>query len=125
LINDEPEDSLFHGSPVTKELVRIQDTSSGARYVDWLQAFAQFRREFNLCAGRRRLVRTTHGLLGVGPTTMCQRDEVWILAGCPTAVVLRPLRTGRFVFLGEAYVHGIMHGERVGKDTQLVDIVLE
>jgi hypothetical protein len=56
---------------------------------------------------------------------MCQRDEVWILAGCPTAVVLRSLRTGHFGFLGEAYEHGIMHGERVGKDTQLEDIVLE
>ncbi|ETI29142.1 hypothetical protein G647_01595 [Cladophialophora carrionii CBS 160.54] len=54
LINDEPGGSIFHGSSVSNELVRIQHASSGSRYVDWSQALAQFRREFNLCSGRRR-----------------------------------------------------------------------
>ena len=125
LIDEEPENSPFHASLVAKELVRLNNASSDSSYVNWSQAFAQFRQEFNLCSGRRRLMCTNDGLLGVGPTDMREGDEVWILARCPTPAVLQPLQNGNFVFLGEAYVHGIMHGEAVRSDKPVVDIVLE
>ena len=126
LIDEEPENSPCHASWATRELMRLQEASaSEPRYAEWSQAFGQFRRGSNLCSGQRRLMCTQDGLLGVGPTNMCEGDGVWVLAGGPTPVVLRPLPNGHFVFLGEAYVHGIMHGEAVQSDTKLMDIVLE
>ncbi|KAF5659560.1 heterokaryon incompatibility protein (het-6OR allele) [Fusarium heterosporum] len=51
-------------------------------------------------------------------------DEIWILSGCPTPLVLRH-EGQRYTLIGEAYVHGIMHGEAVNQDTEwtLVEIV--
>jgi hypothetical protein len=38
-------------------------------------------------------------------------DEVWVLGGAATPYVLRPIGGGRYRLVGDAYVHGIMHGE--------------
>jgi hypothetical protein len=51
---------------------------------------------------------TDWGVLGLRPTHMCEGDQVCILAGANTPVVLRRLDNGHYQFLGEAYVHGIM-----------------
>ena len=50
-------------------------------------------------------------MLGLAPADACKDDEVWILSGAKTPVVLRRKGGGRYEFLGEAYVHGVMHGE--------------
>jgi predicted sulfurtransferase len=46
-------------------------------------------------------------------------DEVWLLEGGAVPYVLRRQIGGegeRFVFLGECYVHGAMHGELLQDD---------
>jgi hypothetical protein len=56
--------------------------------------------------------------LGTGYLSIEAGDELWIVSGSPAPLVLR--RTGaldnEFIIVGEAYVHGIMHGETVTDD---------
>lgn len=58
------------------------------------------------------LFRTSKGWIGTGPATMATGDEVWVLYGGNMPFILRPGTTHNFV--GEAYVHGVMHGEAMG-----------
>lgn len=51
--------------------------------------------------------------LGIGYSSIEVGDEVWLLNGHHMPVVLGQLQSGHYRFLGEAYVPGIMHGERV------------
>jgi len=67
--------------------------------------------ELNLTCGHRQLFLTDGGLLGVGAIDTQVGDEVWVLAGMSTPVELRTAPSGNYLFLGEAYVHGAMHGE--------------
>lgn len=53
----------------------------------------------------------TANTLGVAQPSVRSRDEIWFLHGASTPVILRPLATGEYRFMGEAYVHGVMFGE--------------
>jgi hypothetical protein len=72
--------------------------------------------------GNRRLFHTSKGYLGLGPALLQAGDIVSVLAGGTVPFVLRqdsrssPSKR-RFQLVGEAYVHGIMHGEAVSKFT--------
>ncbi|KAM0253873.1 hypothetical protein ACHAQJ_007104 [Trichoderma viride] len=60
----------------------------------------------------RRLVRTDNGYLGLAPLSAQVGDEIWLLGGFRTPVVLRGKSTsGQRQFFGEVYIHGLMHGE--------------
>ena len=107
------------------KFMKVTDMDDFTDYLRWSQAFARFRSESNQAFGRRRLMRTGGGLLGLGPTHMREGDEVWVLAGAKTPVVLRKLENGHHQFLGEAYVHGIMHGEVTDLVSELTNITLE
>lgn len=63
------------------------------------------------CMNRSFFV-TASGYFGLGPHFMRQGDVVAILYGLQFPAVLRPV-SDHYIFLGTAYVHGIMHGERV------------
>jgi hypothetical protein len=68
---------------------------------------------------QRRMFWTSDGSLGLGPQCMRVNDIVVVLYGGNTPYVLRP-RGGRFLFMGQAYIDNIMHGEvidnlRLGK----------
>ncbi|CAJ0545233.1 Ff.00g087060.m01.CDS01 [Fusarium sp. VM40] len=66
----------------------------------------------------RRPFLTDTGYLGAGYMSIEAGDELWIVSGSPAPLILR--RTGarddEFTIVGEAYVHGIMHGETVTGD---------
>jgi hypothetical protein len=63
----------------------------------------------------RKLFRTKrNGFLGTGPQSLEIGDLVCVLAGGTVPYLIRPVNDAegsRFRFVGEAYVHGIMHGE--------------
>lgn len=48
--------------------------------------------------------------MGQGPETTEDGDMICIILGCPVPMVLRPVMNHCPV-VGEAYMHGIMHGE--------------
>lgn len=60
---------------------------------------------------------TRNGYLGMGFESIEVGDEVWIVRGCPTPLVLRR-EEERFSLVGESYVHGVMKGEAVDDDTR-------
>jgi hypothetical protein len=64
----------------------------------------------------RSLFCTRSGRLGLGPKSVGKesncKDEVWILQSAKVPLILRREKDGRYRVVGEAYVHGIMYGER-------------
>lgn len=65
----------------------------------------------------RRMFVTKEGRLGLGPQTLEEQHEIWVLQGANVPFVLRRLGEGHFELVGEAFVFGAMHGEAV-KDVE-------
>jgi hypothetical protein len=63
----------------------------------------------------RVLFATHEGYLGLGADVCRIGDEVWDISGARVPLILRPVEGGKYVFLGEAYLHGLM-GENMGRD---------
>jgi hypothetical protein len=58
------------------------------------------------------VVVTERGCIGQG-TNICRvGDLLCVLLGCNLSVILRPVEK-HYEFIGEAYLHGIMHGEAI------------
>ncbi|KAM5347434.1 hypothetical protein ACJ41O_010439 [Fusarium nematophilum] len=76
---------------------------------------------------RMRLFRTAQGWVGKGPQSLHTTDEIWIMPGAEVAFVLRKSRTGRHLYVGHAYVHGLMSGEarEEFRGRELEEVVLE
>lgn len=75
----------------------------------------------------RKLARTRDGYLCRVPNSVSaeQGDQIWILRPSRVACVLRPTSVqGEYIFMGEAYVQGIMFGELVEKRERLRQDVL-
>ena len=68
----------------------------------------------------RRLFFTEGGNIGLGPKSLKEGDEVWLLEGAQIPFILKPIpRVEGEVcraLVGEAYLHGWMHGEMLDTD---------
>ncbi|TKA64802.1 hypothetical protein B0A55_10109 [Friedmanniomyces simplex] len=65
-----------------------------------------------LWAGNRTLFVTASGSIGLAPPSSKDGDQVWFVSGAKVPFILRPVEDGRhYRLIGEAYVHGYMHGE--------------
>lgn len=64
----------------------------------------------------RTLVLTKKGYLGLGPTNARKGDFVCILYGCSVPVIIRKYGQGHR-YVGESYIHGLMHGAAVDQQT--------
>ncbi len=74
----------------------------------------EFRTWSEVSMACRVVFRTDGGfLLGLGPADMQVGDEVWVLKGADTPVILQPsaTRSRHCSFLGEAFIYGMMHGQ--------------
>jgi hypothetical protein len=69
----------------------------------------------DIMAGRKPFI-TKQGYVGVGPANMQSGDLVCIFLGSGLPFLIRPLEEGRYILVGEAYVHGIVDGEFVEKN---------
>jgi hypothetical protein len=72
---------------------------------------------------QRTIFATAGGKLGVGPKDMQKHDVVTILWGTSVPIVLRPVGA-HFMYLGDAYVHGIMDGEFVQGDINEKEFII-
>jgi len=76
-------------------------------------AWAEISRTLGAIIEDKAMVVTERGYLGLGQEGSQAGDVICILAGGETPFVLRqsPAHEGRFQFLAECYVHGVMDGE--------------
>jgi hypothetical protein len=61
---------------------------------------------------QKRLFKSQRGFMGMGLETVLPGNEIWMLFGAQSPMVLR--RTSNedeFTLRGDCYVHGFMHGE--------------
>ena len=91
----------------------------------WTRRFGQF------MPGRKLFRTSPYPFLGSGPKSHDAGDSVCILAGGSVPYLLRKVGDqggNRYTFIGEAYVHGMMHGEAnyimALEDQSLTDIIL-
>ena len=54
---------------------------------------------------------TEAGFIGLAPKAARKGDQVHILLGCQSPMLLRPEDTSTFSVIGECYIHGLMDGE--------------
>jgi hypothetical protein len=75
---------------------------------------------------RRRFCVTRKGYIGLVPIETKTGDEIAVFDGATVPFVLRQAEKGdgAFYLIGECYVHGIMKGEALGKETVTRDISL-
>lgn len=64
-----------------------------------------------LAVNTRRPFLSSKGYIGLVPEQTIPTDFIVILLGTPTPSVLRPLDSGTYRLIGQAYVHGIMFVE--------------
>ena len=131
ILHSEPDSTAFNLSRLETLLDEIEEELKQASEPDRLRIqrsfYHDYQMERNLTCGNRQLFLTDEGLLGVSPVDTQVGDQVWVLAGMSTPVVLRTALSGNYIFLGEAYVHGMMHGEATEGvlEENLDDILLE
>ncbi|KAK1754436.1 heterokaryon incompatibility protein-domain-containing protein [Echria macrotheca] len=65
-----------------------------------------------VCSGRP-YVMTVTGLLGLGCPGVRVGDVVCVLYGTTVLYLLRPRADGTYEFVGDAFLHGMMHGEAI------------
>ncbi|KAJ3575362.1 hypothetical protein NPX13_g4060 [Xylaria arbuscula] len=80
------------------------------------------RKSFDNAYKGRRMFRTEGNYWGITCESVEEHDKVFVLAGADTPYVLRESGEA-WIVIGEAYVHGLMHGEAVG-DKEFRDIRL-
>jgi len=84
-------------------------------YLTYLCRMADMKRPF-ACYGDAEY-------LGMGPKEMEPGDRIFVIFGANFPFVLRPLPSGRYKLIGEAYISGLMHGEVIS--TNVVPEMIE
>ncbi|KAA8566126.1 hypothetical protein EYC84_008729 [Monilinia fructicola] len=87
--------------------------------------FARLEKEIEAANDARSLFRTQKGYLGIGAQSLCPFDEVWLFAGAAVPFILRRCQDQCFELVGEAYLHGVMHGEALEWEHELKSILLK
>ncbi|KAF7854534.1 uncharacterized protein EAF02_011709 [Botrytis sinoallii] len=75
------------------------------------EEFSYLEKEIEAANDARTLFRTRKGYLGIGAQSLRPSDEVWVLAGASVPFILRRGEDEFYELVGEAYLHGAMHGE--------------
>ncbi|ETI27095.1 hypothetical protein G647_09777 [Cladophialophora carrionii CBS 160.54] len=130
LIESEPNDSPYNISVYRRRLTALVENMLSSNSYTPID-LAQLHHDIENGSGRMRRLFRTSGmmLLGTGPKALRVGDEVWILGGGRVPYILQPVTvregTGtspkrQHRLVGEAYVHGLMHGDpaRFGRDLQ-------
>jgi hypothetical protein len=124
LLRLEPSESLYSSDKYRERLTAVIESIFDGSYSPI--HLAQLQHEFDQSGGkRRRLFRTNTNFLGTGPISLKRDDEVWIIHGSQVPFVLRRLPGGNVRLVGEAYVHGVMHGEGMGMELPKRQITIE
>jgi hypothetical protein len=72
-----------------------------------------FERKFAWAAHNRKFFRTKSGWYGLAHRLMREGDVCCVFEGVRVPFVLRPVGTGMYKLVGDAYIHGVMRGEAI------------
>jgi hypothetical protein len=91
-----------------------------------LQGMMPYEELGSRCIAGRLVFVSEEGYFGSGPESMEIGDTVWVVSGCSSLLVFRkhPSDATCYQLVGEAYIHGLMHGEAVKEDTEWKEICL-
>ena len=108
---------FWHNRQCAQEEVSVAFDDSLLEQFDLHQAIKAQQYSMAVCqwASGRSFAATSHSRLALVPKVAAAGDQLHVLPGGLKPFVLRPYGSG-FRVLGEAYVHGIMHGEVLGAD---------
>jgi len=79
-----------------------------------LSLASKFVRNVRTCLAGRSFFQTREGFIGICPESANEGDQVIIMLGCSTPLIIRPVTLpGKLCYrlVGECYVSGLMHGE--------------
>ncbi|KAG8162960.1 hypothetical protein KVR01_007438 [Diaporthe batatas] len=120
---------LHRSTEAMRDMERLQDLSASFSRMDIEDdedAFGTFCQRVLHSMATRRLFIADTGHVGCGESELCVGDVIAVVAGSSVPFLLRPISDGRYVLIGEAYVHGIMFGEHAMKpDVKWEPITLE
>lgn len=92
---------------------------SSSAIAQYRTTYSDFERELRYTGNSRRLFRTRKGFLGIGSQSLRRGDEVWVLGGAGTPMVLR--RREREEGIGTGSVgHQLAQDGAAGKDKEVV-----
>ena len=94
----------FTGREDSHQFAGVLETGAGEG-----DAFRFAQAVSSACAWRRFFI-TSNGYIGVGPPCTTVGDRACVLEGGIVPFLLRPGESG-YKLVGEAYIHGVMHGE--------------
>jgi hypothetical protein len=86
---------------------------------------AQYEQQIWDVCTHRRLIVTQKGYLGLVPASTRHGDKVAIFQGGSTPYILQRSRKGTYMFRGDCYIHGIMHGEALQEKHKMEELVLK
>jgi hypothetical protein len=61
----------------------------------------------------RSIFTTQEGYIGLAPLAAQEGDQVCVILGCNSPLLLREVTEGQYLVLGECYVHGLMNAEAI------------
>jgi hypothetical protein len=125
--------ALRHTSPIVnliethEEFIEMlkEEINSGTRIQNSIFSPAQTYRmqAFTSCFARRFAVTENGHMALVSPEAMAGDWVCCVRCYCPVHL-RQTIEKGHFELVGDAYVHGIMNGEALAKDTSSSDIIL-
>jgi hypothetical protein len=84
----------------------------------------RFMHSFGVWCYNRRFYRSEQGRFGWAPDQARPGDRLCVLNGLAVPLILRPIESGSFEVVGDAYVHGVMDGEVLDMGLEEQDIYI-
>ena len=87
---------------------------------------APYQSRLDTVIGDRCLISTKNDLLGLAPNFVKPSDNIAFVRNSLVSFIIRKVADGKYELVGEAYIHGLMHGE-LGKEgpVALKEIILQ
>jgi len=113
LLEREPPTSIFNMAAFHNRFGEAISSTRDYESLDWVRGSCNRWIDGTLRhhTGVRRCFQDSDNRLCMGLKSCEADDEIWILAGMPSPVLLRPIEDGKYTFLGEVYIYGVMEGE--------------
>lgn len=105
------EDFADFGSSVRALASILNKESAATMYPGWKVEWEKYTRRVRDVCQNRAFFLTSRGLIGLAPLSAMQGDEVCVLLGCDSTMVLRPTGNNLYQVVGQSYMSGINTGE--------------